>query len=147
RQWGRAAGADPTAWSPDHAQVRPPEAHTMTATFLHLFRNRFRKRSQPKRSPRRRRRYPLWLEPPAGRVTPSVNPPTPFELDGNLTHTAPTHDWDQIFADGGSPTTVPSTKSFTNGPTSLALAGAFINDAVNTTSDDIFTGGGSKDTN
>src|SRR5262249_52265535 len=50
------------------------------------------------------------------------------------------------FADAGSPTAVPSRGAFTLGPTSLALAGGFINDAVTSTSDDIFTGGGSKDT-
>src|SRR5437773_11306677 len=62
------------------------------------------------------------------RVTPSINPATPFELDGNVTTTT-SHDWDQVFAH-----------------TSGALAATFVSDAVNTTADDIFTGGGSKDT-
>jgi hypothetical protein len=58
-----------------------------------------------------------------------------FELDGNAT-TQTTHDWDQVYSD-----------SLTNPPgaTSGALAIAFDTDAVNTTADDIFTGGGSKD--
>jgi uncharacterized repeat protein (TIGR01451 family) len=83
------------------------------------------------------------------RVVPSVNPATPFQLDGNVTTEATvpaTHDWDQVFADAGSPSAVPGRGSFSNGATSQALAGAFINDRVNTTSDDIFQGGGSKDT-
>src|SRR5262249_8275382 len=76
-------------------------------------------------------------------------PSGPFELDGNATTTPPTpptpptHDWDQVFADAGSP---PTSGTFLDGPTSGALAGSFVTDAVNTTSDDIFTGGGSKDT-
>src|SRR5262249_16425452 len=66
-----------------------------------------------------------------------------FELDGNATtgvlgpsgSTTTSHDWDQVFAD------------VTNGTsTSGALAASFVTDAVNTTNDDIFTGGGSKDT-
>src|SRR5262249_21391859 len=82
-------------------------------------------------------RCSLRVEQLENRLAPSINPATPFELDGNVTHPAPTHDWDQVFADAGSPTAVPGRGSFTNGPTSLALAGAFINDAVNSTSDDI----------
>ena len=58
-----------------------------------------------------------------------------FELDGNATTTT-THDWDQVFADNN---VVPP-------PFSGAVASAFVPDAVNTTADDIFTGGGSKDT-
>src|SRR5437867_7602726 len=68
------------------------------------------------------------LEQLEDRVTPSINPATPFELDGNVTTTT-AHDWDQVFAG-----------------TSGALAANFVTDAVNTTADDIYTGGGSKDT-
>src|SRR5262249_13129955 len=66
-----------------------------------------------------------------------------FELDGNTTtgvlgssgSTTTSHDWDQVFND------------VTNGTTtSDPLATAFVTDAVNTNSDDIFQGGGSKDT-
>jgi hypothetical protein len=118
----------------------------MTAPVLSAFRNRFLKRCQSKRL-HRRQRHPLCLEPLEGRVTPSINPATPFELDGNATtQSATTHDWDQVFADAGSPSAVPSTGSFTRGSRSLALAGTFINDQFNSTSDDIFTGGGAKDT-
>src|SRR5438046_4527123 len=54
---------------------------------------------------------------------------TTFELDGNIdTDTAGNHDWDQVHAG-----------------TSGADNTQFITDAVNTTADDIFTGGGSKD--
>jgi uncharacterized repeat protein (TIGR01451 family) len=60
---------------------------------------------------------------------------TAFELDGNIDHTGANHDWDQVKAD------------FNNGNTLLSGADnvQFITDLVNTTSDDIFTGGGSKD--
>jgi hypothetical protein len=85
-------------------------------------------------------------------VTPSIL--GTFELDGNATtgvlgtsgSTTTSHDWDQVFADAGSPAAVPSQSSFGHGSTSGALAGSFINDQVNSNSDDIFTGGGSKDT-
>src|SRR2546430_13321052 len=70
----------------------------------------------------------LRLEQLEDRVTPSINPATPFELDGNVITTT-THDWDQVFANS-----------------SGALAASFVSDAVNTTADDIYTGGGSKDT-
>src|SRR6266550_1518237 len=53
---------------------------------------------------------------------------TSFELDGNIDHTASGHDWDQVHAG-----------------TSGADNTQFITDAVNTTADDIFKGGGSKD--
>jgi uncharacterized repeat protein (TIGR01451 family) len=116
-----------------HTRITPP--------------TRTRKRgARPEGSPARGR-CRLWLEQLETRVTPSVNPATPLELDGNATtQSTTTHDWDQVFADAGSPATVPSMASFSHGPTSLALAGAFINDSVNSTSDDIFQGGGSKDT-
>jgi uncharacterized repeat protein (TIGR01451 family) len=66
-----------------------------------------------------------------------------FELDGNVTtgvlgsagSTTTSHDWDQVFND------------IVNGTsTSGAIAASFLTDAVNTTADNIFTGGGSKDT-
>jgi hypothetical protein len=45
-------------------------------------------------------RCPLRVEQLETRVTPSVNPATPFELDANVTtQSATTHDWDQVFAD------------------------------------------------
>jgi uncharacterized repeat protein (TIGR01451 family) len=86
------------------------------------------------------------------RVTPSLL--ATFELDGNATtgvlgtsgSTTTSHDWDQIFADAGSPSALGGA-SFTNGISSGALAGSFTRDVVNSTADDIFTGGGSKDTN
>jgi len=60
-----------------------------------------------------------------------------FELDGNAFHNA-AHDWDQVYAD-----------SLTNPPgtTSGAAAIAFDPDLFNTGNDNIFQGGGSKDTN
>jgi hypothetical protein len=51
--------------------------------------------------------------------------------------TTPSHDWDQVFADNTS-------NPITN--TAGALASSFVTDAVNSRTDDIFTGGGSKDT-
>src|SRR5262249_32634287 len=90
-------------------------------------------------------------------TTPNSNLPDPvplglFELDGNATtgvlgpsgSTTTSHDWDQVFADAGSPTTSGSFDDI--GPLSGARAGSFVTDKVNTTQDDIFTGGGSKDT-
>jgi hypothetical protein len=99
-----------------------------------------------------RRRQPLWLERLEDRVTPTIDPTTPFQLDGNATTqvtTPATHDWDQVFADAGKPTAVPTNPpaSFTAGAQSKAVAGGFSNDLVTSNSDDIFTGGGSKDTN
>src|SRR5262245_39639426 len=69
------------------------------------------------------------------RSTPSVL--STFELDGNVAtgtlgtsgSTTTSHDWDEVFAG-----------------TSGALATAFVTDAVNSNTDDIYTGGGSKDT-
>jgi uncharacterized repeat protein (TIGR01451 family) len=69
------------------------------------------------------------------RTTPSLL--GTFELDANVTtgafgttgSTTTSHDWDQVFASA-----------------SGALATAFVTDPVNTITDDIFTGGGSKDT-
>src|SRR5262249_48195310 len=107
----------------------------------------------PAARPERRqsvRRCPVHLERLEDRVTPSIL--GTFELDGNATtgvlgpsgSTTTSHDWDQIFADAGSPTT---RGTFTQGPTSAALAGGFFTDAKNLNTDDIFQGGGSKDTN
>src|SRR3954451_8414976 len=58
-----------------------------------------------------------------------------FELDGNAV-TSATHDWDQVFADNNA----------TPPPVSGSLASSFVTDRVNSTTDDIFQGGGSKDT-
>jgi uncharacterized repeat protein (TIGR01451 family) len=84
------------------------------------------------------------------RVVPSLL--STFELDGNATtgvlgtsgSTTTSHDWDQVFADAGSPTAVPGSGTFANGPTSLALAGTFVNDPVDSKSDDIFASGGAN---
>jgi hypothetical protein len=89
--------------------------------------------------------------PPNGSSTDGV-PAGLFELDGNATtNSSSSHDWDQVFADAGSPTVSSNTQSsstgFSNGASSKALAGNFTYDAYNTTVDNIFTGGGSKDPN
>jgi uncharacterized repeat protein (TIGR01451 family) len=92
----------------------------------------------------------LRLERLEDRATPSIL--GTFELDGNVQtgvlgssgSTTTSHDWDQVFADAGSPAT---SGTFTQGPTSAALAGSFFTDKVSSNTDDIFTGGGSKDTN
>src|SRR5262249_55422800 len=55
---------------------------------------------------------------------------------GTSGSTTTSHDWDQVFADNG----------VTPPPVSGALASAFVTDPFNTNTDDIFTGGGSKDT-
>src|SRR5262245_52076431 len=57
-----------------------------------------------------------------------------FELDGNG-FTSTTHDWDQVFADNGA----------TPPPFSHALTSIFLTDPSNSSTDDIFTGGGSRD--
>src|SRR5262245_5633797 len=114
----------------------------MAATFFHLFKNRLPGRSRSKRPFRRRRSRPR-LEALEGRVTPSLL--GTFELDANVTtgvlgtsgSTTTSHDWDQVYADK---IAVPPTT------TSGAVASAFVTDAVNTNADDIYTGGGSKDT-
>ena len=72
-----------------------------------------------------------------------------FELDGNATtgvlgtsgSTTTSHDWDQIFAGAGSPTASSGSGTFTNGKTSLALSGTFVNDPFNSSSDDTYTSG------
>jgi uncharacterized repeat protein (TIGR01451 family) len=122
----------------------------MATTFLQLFRNRLPKRSQPKRPPRRRR-YTLRFETLESRVTPSIL--GTFELDGNATtgvlgtsgSTTTSHDWDQVFADAGSPAAT-GTCPPGGGAASGATACSFVTDAKNTNADDIFQGGGSKDT-
>src|SRR5262245_49108443 len=89
------------------------------------------------------RRPSLLIEQLEDRVTPSLL--SGFELDGNVTtgvlgnsgSTSVSHDWDQVFADNS---TVPPSS------TSGALASAFVSDAVNSRTDDIFTGNGSQDT-
>jgi uncharacterized repeat protein (TIGR01451 family) len=66
-----------------------------------------------------------------------------FELDGNAItgllgssgSITTSHDWDQVFADNGA----------TPPPVSGAIASSFVTDKVNSNTDDIFTGGGSKD--
>jgi hypothetical protein len=65
------------------------------------------------------RRSRLRVERLETRLTPSVNPLSPFELDGNVT-TSTAHDWDQVFADAGSPA---GSGSYTQGPASQAVAG------------------------
>jgi hypothetical protein len=90
------------------------------------------------------------LEQLESRVTPSIL--GTFELDGNATtgvlgtsgSTTTSHDWDQVFADAGSPA-IHTSGTFTRGPTTQALAGTFVSDEVNA-SDDIYTGGSTKDT-
>ncbi|HKB00780.1 MAG TPA: hypothetical protein VKD90_01110 [Gemmataceae bacterium] len=66
-----------------------------------------------------------------------------FELDANVTtgvlgtsgSTTTSHDWDQVYVD-----------SVAGSATSGALASSFVTDKVNSNTDDIYTGGGSKDT-
>lgn len=76
----------------------------------------------------------LSVESLEDRVTPSLT--TMIELDANVDKET-RHDWDQVFADR---------QSVPPGTTSGALASSFVADAVNSNADDIFTGGGSKDT-
>jgi uncharacterized repeat protein (TIGR01451 family) len=90
-----------------------------------LRRNDFRRARGLRRAPR--------AEPLENRRMLSVT--SVFELDGNAVTTA-THDWDQVFADNNA----------TPPPVSGALASSFVTDKVNSTTDDIFQGGGSKDT-
>ncbi|HEY3162962.1 MAG TPA: DUF11 domain-containing protein [Candidatus Limnocylindrales bacterium] len=62
----------------------------------------------------------------------AVHDESQFELDGNaVSDAAPGEDWDHVFAGTSSAVTTP----------------AFVTDKVNTTADDIFTGGSSKDIN
>src|SRR5262249_26689799 len=92
-------------------------------------------RNRPGRRQKNSTRRRIRVEQLEDRTTPSLL--GTFELDANVQtgvlgstgSTTTSHDWDQVFANS-----------------SGALATAFVTDAVNTTSDDIFTGGGSKDT-
>jgi len=93
----------------------------------------FAPRPSAARKPRHRQ-HRLAFENLEDRSVPSVT--SVFELDANVVTTA-THDWDQVFADN---------QSDPPGTTSGALASSFVTDAFNSRSDDIFTGGGSKDT-
>src|SRR5262249_50349896 len=67
---------------------------------------------------------------------PDGVPPNLFELDGNTTvDSSGSHDWNQVFSDFQGTTT----------DASGARAVDFVNDPVNTTKDNIFSAGGSKD--
>src|SRR5262245_17817465 len=99
----------------------------------------FRRRSAPKPTfvaPRNWRYAALSLERLEDRITPALGA---FELDGNaITQTA--HDWDQVYND-----VVVQPGQNTSG--SIPGAALFIHDPVNSTSDNIFTGGQSTDLN
>src|SRR5947209_6422934 len=118
----------------------------MFATSFQRTKNRFVNQAKPKR-PFRRQQQRLLLEQLENRVTPSIL--GTFELDGNATtgvlgtsgSTTTSHDWDQVFADTGSSTSGTCNKCATSG----ALTASFVTDKVTSNSDDIFTGGGSKD--
>src|SRR5262245_54538690 len=64
---------------------------------------------------------------PAAQTALNINAGSPFEVDGNVA-TNTTRDWDKVFANA-----------------SAAAFSVFVTDAVNSPSDDIFKGGGSKD--
>src|SRR5262249_52638232 len=66
-----------------------------------------------------------------------VVPPGLFEVDANVVTDNPStsHDWSQVYSDFQGTTT----------NASGARAIDFVNDAINTTKDDIFSAGGSKD--
>src|SRR5437867_7507356 len=99
------------------------------------------RRPNPLQSAIKRRR--AFLEPLETRRLLTVL--STFELDGNAVtgvlgatgSTTVSHDWDQVYADNQ---TTPA------GTTSAAVASSFVTDKVNSNTDDIFTGGGSKDT-
>src|SRR5262245_7137073 len=84
----------------------------------------------------KRRYLPLRLERLEDRLAPALGT---FELDGNAI-TQTTHDWDQVYND-----VVLNPGQNTSG--SLPGAVAFIHDPVNSATDNIFTGGQSKDYN
>jgi uncharacterized repeat protein (TIGR01451 family) len=98
--------------------------------------NLYRRHVSPRRACARTPRFRLSLDRLEGRITPALGP---FELDGNAI-TQATHDWDQVYNDA---VLNPAQD------TSSAIPGAvvFINDAVNSPTDDIFTGGQSTDLN
>src|SRR5262249_40175415 len=89
------------------------------------------------RSRRRRRSVVFRLERLEDRLAPAAL--GTFELDGNAT-TQSTHDWDQVYNDA-----VLNPTQNTSG--SIPGAVIFIHDAVNSPTDNVFIGGGSKDTN
>jgi len=103
----------------------------------HRTRSPFRVRNRPGRRQQNPTRRKIRFEQLEDRTTPSLL--STFELDANVQtgvlgttgSTTTSHDWDQVFANNG---------------TSGALATAFVTDKVNSNTDDIFTGGGSKDT-
>src|SRR5262245_18524092 len=119
-------------------RARTVESIVTRATPSQRSRQRAGRRERPRALPRCR----LRLEQLEDRVTPSIL--GTFELDANATtgvlgtsgSTTTSHDWDQVFADN----------NVTPPPFSGAVASAFVTDAVNSRADDIFTGGGSKDT-
>src|SRR5262249_26501721 len=105
--------------------------------LLHPYAPVRRSRRPSRMRPERRPALRLLVEQLENRVTPSGGLLSLFELDGNATHgdlasgntptqpgtsTTTSHDWDQVFADAGSPTARPGSGTFTNGPTSRALA-------------------------
>lgn len=106
-----------------------------------------RRASSPAQLRRHPRRRPLRLVTLEDRATPATTSGLLglFELDANATtgvlgssgSTTTSHDWDQVYAAGPTASTSPITG---------ALASSFVVDKVNSNSDDIFTGGGSKDT-
>src|SRR5215471_10799860 len=95
-QCAAAAGADSPAWPGATPIPHPPEDDLMASIFTRR-NSQGRKRSRPAS----RNAYRPRLELLETRLAPSINPATPFELDGNAV-TATTHDWDQVFADAGS---------------------------------------------
>jgi uncharacterized repeat protein (TIGR01451 family) len=82
-------------------------------------------------------RYVPSLQCLEDRVTPTLGT---FELDGNATALALGHDWDQVYNDA-----VLNPGRNTSG--SISGAVTFRHDPVNSGTDDIFTGGQSKDIN
>jgi uncharacterized repeat protein (TIGR01451 family) len=109
--------------------------------------NRKSRRKHKKQEERRSFR-PL-LERLETRLVPTFSPfppntTSPLQIDGNSDPAIGTstgiHDWDQVFVD--------FQNHFTTNTAGAAPGGeAFINDLITSTSDDIFTGGSSKDPN
>src|SRR5262245_12419858 len=116
---------------------------TPVESIVHFFHFHSAPRKRLARWGRKRSLTRCWprVEQMEERITPSVL--TVFELDANVTtgiigppgSTTLSHDWDQIFSDVQNGTT--------NGG---AIATSFVTDAVNSRDDNIFAGGGSKDT-
>src|SRR6516165_5997956 len=91
------------------------------------------------RLPWRRSYVPSRLEWLEYRITPVT--PGPFQLDGDAitqVTTPPTHDWDQVYND-----VVVNPGQNTSG--SIPGAVTFVHDQVNSPTDNIFTGGSTKD--